>query len=88
MLGLSFSSKLDWNSYIISIAKMASKKIGALSLPMRFLSLLRLLCIFINLPYGLTTVVMPGLVLLQKQICSAVGPSRTVSLEHLAYVEM
>ena len=38
MLGLSFSSKLDWNSYIISTAKMASKKIGALSLPMRFLS--------------------------------------------------
>ena len=26
MLGLSFSSKLDWGSYIISIAKTASKK--------------------------------------------------------------
>ena len=30
MLGLTFSSKLDWGSYIISIAKAASKKIGAL----------------------------------------------------------
>ena len=30
MLGLTFSSKLDWGSYIISIAKSASKKIGAL----------------------------------------------------------
>ena len=30
MLGLIFSSKLDWGSYIISIAKSASKKIGAL----------------------------------------------------------
>ena len=30
MLGLTFSSKLDWGSYIISIAKTASKKIGAL----------------------------------------------------------
>ena len=31
MLGLTFSSKLNWGSYIISIAKTASKKIGALS---------------------------------------------------------
>ena len=30
MLELTFSSKLDWGSYIISIAKTASKKIGAL----------------------------------------------------------
>ena len=30
MLGLTFSSKLDWGSYIVSIAKTASKKIGAL----------------------------------------------------------
>ena len=30
MLGLTFSSKLDWGSYIISIAKTTSKKIGAL----------------------------------------------------------
>ena len=29
MLGLTFFSKLDWGSYIISIAKTASKKIGA-----------------------------------------------------------
>ena len=38
MLGLTFSSKLDWGSYIISIANTASKKIGALILPMTFLS--------------------------------------------------
>ena len=30
MLGLTFSFKLDWGSYIISIAKTVSKKIGAL----------------------------------------------------------
>ena len=30
MLGLTFSSKLDLDSYIISITKTASKKIGAL----------------------------------------------------------
>ena len=38
MLGLTFASKLDWGSYIISIAKTASKKIGALIRSMKFLS--------------------------------------------------
>ena len=38
MLGLNFSSKLDWGSYIISIAKSASKKIGALICSMKFFS--------------------------------------------------
>ena len=38
MLGLTFSSKLDWASYMISIAKTASKKIGALICSMNFLS--------------------------------------------------
>ena len=38
MLGFSSSSKLDWGSYIIFIAKTASKKIGALILSMMFLS--------------------------------------------------
>ena len=38
MLGLTFSSKLDWGTYIISIAKTASKKIGPLICSMKFLS--------------------------------------------------
>ena len=38
MLRLTFSSKLDWGSYIVSIAKSASKKIGALICSMKFLS--------------------------------------------------
>ena len=38
MLGLTVSSKLDWGSYIISIAKTASKKIGVLTCSMKFLS--------------------------------------------------
>ena len=37
MLGLTFFSKLDWGSYIISIAKTAPKKIGALICSMRVL---------------------------------------------------
>ena len=39
MLGLTFSFKMDWGSYITSIAKTASKKIGALIHFMEFLSL-------------------------------------------------
>ena len=38
MLGLSFSSKLNWGSFTVSIAKTASKKIGGLILSMKFLS--------------------------------------------------
>ena len=36
MLGLTFSSKLDWDSYIVSIAKTGSKKIGALICSLKF----------------------------------------------------
>ena len=50
ILELAFSSKLDWGSYIIS--KTASQKIGVLICSMKFLFLLRLLCISINLPYA------------------------------------
>ena len=38
MLGLTFVSKMGWGYYIISIAKTASKKIGALIYSMKFLS--------------------------------------------------
>ena len=38
LLGLTFSPKLDWDPYIVSIAKSASKKIGALIRSMKFLS--------------------------------------------------
>ena len=36
ILGLTFPSKFDWGSYIISIAKIASKKTGALIRSMKF----------------------------------------------------
>ena len=60
MSGLTFSSKLDWDSNIISIAKTASRKIGALIRSMTFLSLE----VSINPPYAhvLNTVVTSGLV--------------------------
>ena len=49
MMGLTFSAELDLGTYIASIAKFVSKKIGALMQSMNFF-LLRLLCISINLP--------------------------------------
>ena len=60
MQGLTFSSKLDWGSYIISIAKTASKKIGALTRSMTRCS------VSLNLPYdhAWNTVLTSGLVLL------------------------
>ena len=65
MLGLTFSSKLDWGSYIISFAKTASKKIGALIFSLKFLSP-EVALISRNLPYAhvWSTVVTSGLVLL------------------------
>ena len=38
MLGLTLSSKLDWGSYIFSVAKTTSKKIGVLIRSLKFLS--------------------------------------------------
>ena len=49
MMGLTFSAELDLGTYIASIAKSVSKKIGALMQSMNFF-LLRLLCISVNLP--------------------------------------
>ena len=38
MLGLTFSSRLYWGFYVISIAKTVSTKIGALICSMKFFS--------------------------------------------------
>ena len=51
MLGLTFSSKLDWGCYIISIAKTGSERIGEI-ISMKFVCLLRLPFISINLSYS------------------------------------
>ena len=66
-LGLTFSFKLDWGSYIISIAKVASKKVGALIRSMKVLSpevALYLYKFTIRLCHACNTVVMSGLMLL------------------------
>ena len=95
MLGLNFSSKLDWGSYIISIAKTAFKKIGALIRSMKFLSPEVALYLYKStirpwMEYcrhvwaGASSCHMELLDKLQKRICRSVGPSLAASLEPLA----
>ena len=96
MLGLTFSSKLDWGSYIISIAKSVSKKIEALFCFMKFLSpeVVLYLCKSTIQPYmeyycyvwaGAPSCYLELLDKLQKWICRTVGPSLAASLELLAH---
>ena len=96
MLGLTFSSKLDWGSYIISIAKTASKKIGALIRSMKFLSPEVALYLYKSairpcMEYcchvwaGAPSCYLDLLGKLQKRICRIVGPSLAGSLEPLAH---
>ena len=96
MLELTFSSKLDWGSYVISIAKTASKKIGALIRSMKFLSpevglylykstirpCMQYCC---HVWAGTPSCYLELLDKLQKQICSTVSPSLASSLEPLAH---
>ena len=96
MLGLTFSSKLDCDSYIISIAKTASKKIRDLILSMKFLSPEVALYLYkspiwscmeycCHVRAGAPSCYLELLDKLQKWICRTVGPSLAVSLEPLAH---
>ena len=96
MLGLIFSSKLDWDSYIVSLAKTASKKTGALICSMKFLSPEVALYLYKStippcMEYcchvwaGAPSCYLELLDKLQKRICRTVGPSLAASLESLAH---
>ena len=96
MLGLTFCPKLDWGSYIVSTAKTASKKIGALICSMKFLSLDIVLYLYKSTIWpcmeycchvwaGAPSCYLELLDKLQKLICRAVGPSLAASLEPLAH---
>ena len=95
-LGLTFSSKLDRGSYIISIAKTASKKIGALIRSMKLLSPEVALYLYKSTIHpcmeycchvcaGAPSCYLELLDKLQKRICRIVGPSLAASLEPLAH---
>ena len=96
MLGLTFSSKLDWGSYIISTATTASIKIGVLIHSMKFLSSEVVLYLYksticscmeccCHIWAGAPSCSLELLCKLQKQMCRTVGPSLAASLEPLAH---
>ena len=96
MLWLTFSSKLDWGSYIVCIAKTASKKIEALIRSMKFLSPEVALYLYKSTIWpcmeycchvwaGAPSCYLKLLDKLQKRICRNVGPSLAASLEPLAH---
>ena len=96
MLELTSSSKLDWASYIISIAKTASKKIGALIRSVKFLSPEVALYLykstirpcmeyFCHVWAGASSCYLELLDKLQKRICRSVRRSLAASIEPLAH---
>ena len=87
MLGLTFSSKLDEGSYFISIAKSASKKIGALIRSIKFLSPEVALYLYKSTirPCMEYCCYLELLGKLKKRICKIVSPSLAASLEPLAH---
>ena len=96
MLGLTYSSKLDWGCYIISIARTASKKIGALIRSVKFLSPEVALYLYKSTIEPCTEYCFhtwanaPSCYLelldkLQKYICRTVGLSLAAFLEPLAH---
>ena len=98
MLGLTFSANLDWGPYIISIAKSASKKTGALIPSMKFLShgVALYLCKSTICPYmeyychvwtGVPSCNLELLDKLQKRIYRTVGSSLAATLEPLAHCQ-
>ena len=92
MLGLTFSCKLDWGSYIISIAKSASKKIRALIHSARFLSPEVALYLYKSticpcMEYCCHVMAgVPSCYLVPLVATWTVGPSLVASLEPLAHL--
>ena len=97
MLRLAFSSELDWGSYIISIAKTASKNIEALIHSMKIFSTEVHLYLYksairpcaeycCHVLAGAARCYLDLLVKLQKQFCGTVGHLIAASLEPLGHL--
>ena len=85
ILGFTFSSKLNWGSYIISVAQTTSKRIGTLIRSMTFLSPKLT-------PHLCKSTIHPSCYLemlgkLQKRIFRTVGPSLAAPLESLTHCQ-
>ena len=98
LLELTFSCKLDWGFYIISIAKTASKKTRALIRSVKFLSPEVALYLYrstmrqcmencCHVWGGAPSCFLELLDKLQKRVCKTLGPSLATSLEPLAHCQ-
>ena len=96
MLGLSFSSKSNKGSFIISIVKTASKKLGAVIHSIKYLSSEVALYLYkstirpcmkhcCHIWADVPSCYLKMLHKLQKRICMTVGPSVAASFEPLAH---
>ena len=96
MLGLSFCSELDWGSYIVSVSKISSKKIGALIRSVTFLSPEVALYVykstirpcmeyFCDVWTGAPSCHLELLDKIQKRMCRTVGLSLAAFLEPLTH---
>ena len=96
LLGLSFTPKLKWGSYIISIAKAAFKKIGALLCSVEFLSPELVLYLYkstirqcmeycCHVRSGAGKCYLNLLDKLQRCLCNVVDPELSASLQSLAH---
>ena len=99
MLGLTFSSKLDWGSYNISITKSASKNIAAIICSTKFFSPEVALYLYkftirsymeccCHVWASSPSCYLELLDKLQKRICTTVGFSLATSLKPWLIVEM
>ena len=99
ILGVAFSSKLDWGTYMISIGKTACKKIGAFSMNFNKVSFSKVavyiyrstICPCMEYCYHVWAAA-PSCYLelldkLQKQICRTIVPLLAACLERLAHCQ-
>ena len=96
IVGLNFSSKLDWGSYFICIAKTTFKNIGSLIPFLRCLSsevalypykstILPCIEYYCRIWAGVPSCYLELLDKLHKRVCKTVGPSLADSLEPLTH---
>ena len=96
LLGISFTSKLDWGSYLIGLAKSVSKKVGAILRCRSFLSAEVILYIYksmirpcmeycCHLWAGAPQRYLDAFDRIQRRISRAVGPELSSSLQPLSH---
>ena len=96
MLGLNFSKDFTWTSYIESIAKAATKKVGSLYRAQKFLTPLTILYLYkatirpcieycCHLWAGAPATLLSLLDRIQKRICNLIGPDISSKLQSLSH---